>query len=803
MQVFFLSEHNRRTSIQYGYLPFNKESLICENTESNELLKSLNDLGVSFGFSLLSFIKAYLIKDFEIFREILAYEGPCHTEVKKEFNIKCIENQRPELVEILLDYYADGSLIAYSEEIKSFYDYLLNKLGSNYRGYALEFQDKGAALKISRQGLQIVLEGYHTQQAIDRAIEKDLNFLKLSDTEALKLSELKEYSDILFHEGAETNSKFCIINNVTEQRFDFFFMGPVKRFHYARPDLLNKLKKYVKTQIEEFEKGELLLKEEFPDYQFRAFRSGFRVKTNEFHFVFQGVPSIQQVRKVIEKKKESMAGLKEAETLGFQSKSLPATPFSETIQSLTEEKLLGVWEVGKLLIIKNPKNLSMLFFTDIKNVKTGIQIIEASQDLKINYDLAKSIQFKERDVLIHDCNADIDLNMLNNPTLSNFITFCKKGKIKELSEEDSRRVTIQLTHTVKKLLSDKQELARFARDLAHDATLCGWRISERVAYEYKSAFQLFQSDCVCERTLDSLLNDLYRIALLETIQTMTKLVQHPLSRNQTIHIGSYLRKQLKNAISLPFDPLHGNMLDHCVSGEDDYPLGTVLSYYEAFFIPILIERLIALQKEDFEAHKLLMEALIEVIPTPAGMFDALTMKRDQDLSDCEERLKIANNKLNELLVDPGYLQNEQIRRERDEIKNKIAALSSAWNTLNNKEPTLHKKNVAVSDQHRLKIETERIQHQQAKINQAISELKEKKRALTKSPIDSTQKEIKNLKIEKESIWELYHFKKKTEIEEFCEKEGYLAYDALLVPYITPKGAAKLLELKSFICPYSS
>jgi len=802
------------------WFPFEPGFLLTHILENNdkEALSNFTALGGKFGRNLLRKLAKREIS-LEILKQILASEGPVNKKLSELFNFEHIDGKPPAIKEVLIDYYRNG-WFACNVQLEPFYEYLLSKIGSPYRGVELEFKD-GTLQIILEESIQSTNEGYHTQKAIDEAIDferRRQNTVELSDTKALKSHELKEFSSLVYHEKFPTDPRFCIVNDPKQQKFivnygDYTIKDFRKKEFPYDFHVLDEVKEFVRGVYREFNEGWVLLKEAFPDLQIFVEVGSVTYTIENIPLI--GMPSVESMKSELEIIRERQKFEEEIKQAGFITTKRNENSFSKNFQLLFGNK----WFIEKLrlLVIKN-HNSFYFMHCHLKNAPSYISTIESATGFTLNYEKAKSIHFKETPNLIHDKNAEVDINLLNasyqesdetaRTALRNLVSRCKEGKkLKELSIEDSQVAYIQLTHTFKKLKTDQEQLRRFVNDLARDATLCGWRISSRISYEYKLAFNLFESD-VCELNLDSLLTELYKTTINETIQTMVKCVQHPFSLQQTIHVGSFLRKCLKDVINLPPDLVHGNTHDRYTIGEDDYPLESVLTYFEAFFIPLLIERLVALQKEDHEAHALLMDALVEIIPVLDGLTTELENERDTKILEWAQKFEEADRQFTEWLASQQYIQNDQMRSERETVKNKIIALSCQWNELNKSCQDLEngvsrpnkKRKITENSAECLHIEKERILYNQAKINEAIAELKAYKKTLKKPSLDveSMKRVIDKLKKEKETIWDLYRAKIRWKIEEFCETEGYLISDEIAVPYITPKGAAKLLELIGFI-----
>jgi len=786
IQTFLLSNQEGRTSLKTPVFPFQKRFLLKNILESGDeaMLQNFVSLGGKF--------------------------------VADDFTGLISDQWVSNVLELIIDQSFSGRANLNSAEYtKSFMKYILNKLGTQYRDFTVRIQDNKIYLK--NHECEMSFADFTTQKAIDYAINSK-KFSHFKDTEKLRENELKAYKDIIFHNYIPENPpiffiinkpddlKFIIVNinfdEVADNILGYYYY--YYSFPYDGENVLDRIVKQMKWLLRK-EKIIKVLKETFPEFKVSYDGNSLEVSNNDDKLRFKGIPSLEEVK---EKLFCTLAPKK-----GFEEydENLLFDQFSLNIERAASNKTFFCFsfedlETLKLLSFKNEEKLSLIFCEGVNTLDTSIATIEAAHNYSLNYQTAKNIKFLETIDITHDSKADVDFDRLNqllnsyegSDYLNNFLEYedityevlssalktlvssCCQGVIKDWDSEESQKLIIQLSHVILKKLEnrDEDELRRFVCELALEANFCGWAISRKIISEYKMAFNLLDQGGCGERTSDSIFRDLYAESIRETIATMIKFVLHPFSQDQSIHVESYLRSILQRVISLPSDLMSGDMRDKYRAGEDDYPRDKVVKFFEAFFIPILIQKLMTKQKEDNDAYPLLLQNFAELIPLPEGIFTEIEEQKNTKLADCETRLKIANDTLQALLISTKQTQNLSAYHE---IERKIGALSKEWLSLYNKEPN--------SDQ--LK-----------DINVSIAELDKERLALkglmgeTFSTVEKLQTEIQKLKQEKDQILESFRAKKQWKAEEIAEKQGLLTSDD--IPYLTLSGAIKLLELKGYI-----
>lgn len=859
IQTFLLSDQMIRTSLNVPRFPFKPSSLLKNILESSDeaMLQNFVSLGGRFQYADIIY---YFSKTSEedcpkispaILQKVLCHLTKGHYDSDGLFSEEnedktILDRQRPNVIELILDQFFEGSFKVESTDLmKSFTEYTFKKLGSIYRDFAIFIQDD--KLCIGNHEFDAAFEGLTTQKAIDRTIDRYL---------FSKTNVLQAYSHILFRDSLPNPPpSICILNLPNQQKFVVVCTNycegkqDFKDFPYTQVNVLEALLEFTKAKFQDQEAKVNELQKAFPNFKVELVQDGLtQFSKNNEKLNLYGIPSPEKAKSEIKGHNDSCLCTRSAKEQGFALYKFNINGnFSLDVKKYDFNKALLCFSISrtivplKLLVLKNQEKLSLMFCGGKDTLDSSIATIEAAHGYALNYQTAKNIKFPEPTTLIHDRKADIDLDRLNKLLLSykgsdylneflklnnttydvlssalkDFVSSCSQGKIKESDSMDSQKVIIQVSHTLKKLEStDKEELRRFVCELALETILCGWGISRKSSSEYKIAFNLLQQDdLLSERNLDSILTDWYSKSMLEAFETIIKFMRHPRSQGQSIHVESYLRSVLSPEISLPSNPLNGDMQDICHAGEDDIPREEVPKHTEAFFIPILIQKLVTKQKEDHEAYLLLLESFLELIPLPAGIFAEIEDQKNTRISDCEERLSRANDELNELLISADYTQK---LAEYNAIKSKIQTLSTQWLSVDKNLQDIeenaarpHKKiKLSLLDQKgEFLLGKERLCHQKDKINVSIAKLNEEQVQLEELigdsffKVETLQHAIRKLKEEMDCILNLYRAQKKWKAEEFAESQDWLASNEIEIPYLTETGAAKLLELKNYIIPY--
>lgn len=824
-----------RKSIMGDKWPFDESFVlkhILENSDEEMLQYYVAVVG---NFSLYSISECMKSKiDIEFFKKVLEHVDGDYYSIP----IENLKNQPLEIIEMILDQFFEGQLeLKKPEEWKSVITSFLGR--------------------------------YDNRLVTKKWYDREIELLKLADTEALKEGALHEYRDILHEESLprekfqepffdlagkltlegdpiesrdilhQTHTPISIFNNPDKKKFQVFFFDletgvpTFKDFPYS-PTAVVEVKDFAGSEMKKYEERIRGVTEAFPDEKMEILETGDHFSLSGTPYA--GVPSVAKVHSILEKRKFD----REAEKEGFVTKDIEKGTFSETIENNKDPKVLFHINSLKLFLFNN----FMSYFPNQSNLGSFIAEIERILEAVAGCQITKrSIPFSKSSSLIHEEKANIDLDLLNrllasyknsdylnafinrkdtnyeflSQSLKELVSLCKQGKrIKNLNEKDSRTLIIQLSHVLKKLKEGNETgLRAFICQLALDAS-CEWGAARTVAAEYKSVFNIFQQeDSLTKKNLDSCVIALYGGAIKEALETMTQFVLNEDSQNQALHVISYLRSILEKHISLPPDPLHGQMRDEYIAGYEDFPKDKVFEYFKAFFIPILIKRFLEEQKVNPEVHQVLLDGFADLVPVSKDYYDDLEWKKEIELDSCCENLDEAEQELKSLLVSPEYSEEIEYKRSKKEITNKIDSLCqesfSLKRTLGDlEEDALHpykKRKIELlgNKSDLIAIEKARIEDRLQKIDGEIKSFKAEYEKLERpagrrlpSRIKELKNKIKLIEKEKLAIKNRCEFQKKLRIQEYCENEGWFRSDDIGNCYLTEKGIVTLLLEKNYL-----
>lgn len=163
--------------------------------------------------------------------------------------------------------------------------------------------------------------------------------------------------------------------------------------------------------------------------------------------------------------------------------------------------------------------------------------------------------------------------------------------------QDYLDVLIYLTNTLEEMLKkkDEQALSMLVLELAKYGRYCGNKVSEICYHNYAFAFGISLEDSEAS-DVDSALSLSYKQAFLETIDILVQFVGDSASKQQTIHVISYLRAQLAAlGYLVPEDAriapeLQDGTKDRFYMqwGPQDYPKDILETIFPAICIPLFI-----------------------------------------------------------------------------------------------------------------------------------------------------------------------------------------------------------------------
>ncbi|MBA2369189.1 MAG: hypothetical protein H0V82_09225 [Candidatus Protochlamydia sp.] len=533
-----------------------------------------------------------------------------------------------------------------------------------------------------------------------------------------------------------------------------------------------------------------------------------------------------------------------------------------------------------LMSLCNSEKSILPFLNEMK------EIITAAQGHSINHKVDNQIKFVEAKTMHHENMANIDFNFLNNTfnsyqnteylkdfieskkanymtmksNLEKLVVLFKSNQLIKLNEKDSQRLRIQLTQVLKKLQeSDPQELRRFVCELAYLSKpgLCGPGIADMINFEYKSLFNLLEgSNLSVGKTIDSIFIEMYQEAIYETIETLLKLSISPISQSQSVHVRYYLWNELKKHFNIPSDPLNDSLVDtyqHEMFGSNDFPPEEIKQIYEAFFIPLLIQillrkgtmpRVMIDNSKNYQIstknYQLLLEGFVDLIVSNLNLdsdsqsfLTGLDEEREYCISEFNSKLDQLNAELNQLLINPIYLEKDRIERTCQNITDRIntlacesillhAELEDIKHTLNspqdektssmeNKKRTFDEITSIYQGTHLdlLNLAKSRIEYKLEELDKQEKRLKAHRQIMQISiqqnieplfqNLAELKKEISKIQKEKEEMLHRCNHNKREFIWALCEKNGWLLMDNELgIPNLTPAGAVKFLEIKEFL-----
>lgn len=782
--------------------------------------------------------------------------------------------QKPEILTLLLDHFFEGSEENCENQnlLGSFNSYTLAKIGKSYKGYTISLMEERDFLFSQNGQAVFALYGLYTQKGIDRIIEKEQNTQKLhllADTYKLLKGEPDDFKELFSQEN--NNGPITIVNAPQKKEFKVSYHDVdddgalyVKKFKYDPVQMTEEIRKFVSSYTQKVKERKELLVESFPEYVVEVTKDKtlLHKENDPLPLTFPGIPTVETVRLHFEELKSWDQVFEKAAEEGFEGYRSEHSNFFHVVNELLEKNqtysmtLLGRVQ-SMLFSTQNDCLLMMgLALTGLTNdqrlqritqsLGEWKRIVEAAKGYGINYETAREIQFTEIRTCIHDCKADIDLDLLNKL----FASYKKSDYLKELTrksgktfetlrtnlallvstaikgenfpqmfEKDSKILAIQLSHVLEMKVKggDGDDQRHFVCQLAFHSHLCGWGIADIIVPEYKAHFDLFQSDDSLEGiNFDSLDLELWGQALNETLNTMTKLALHPRSQNQTRHISSSLSKTLHKHLTLPKDPLKANMTDICYAGADDYPdEDKILQYSESICIPTAIQTIIGKQKESGKKHEVLLDGFLDAIETSGMLLKtdaeaailALTNKKNVFITNLDAELKNASDILNKLLTYYNPTQNDR----REELKNEIQALCLESLALNRQLKEVEQKSLSLKtcsaiaaclpltvNEKILDAEKGRLVYKNGLLDNKISTLKALKKQSPKedSFLSELKTQIEGIKKKKKDYLGHYRFDRREMMMSFCEDKGWL--NDL---YITELGAVKFLELQNKLKKY--
>ena len=369
-----------------------------------------------------------------------------------------------------------------------------------------------------------------------------------------------------------------------------------------------------------------------------------------------------------------------------------------------------------------------------KNIQPFIENLEktiyATQGYVLNYETVKAIQFSESKTMIHDEFAKIDLDVMNKllasykgsdylntfiaengtsyesltSNLSYVVAFVKtKSNYKDLSLKDSHKVAIQISQTLKELLTGDQETLReFVCDIAYEGSFCGIQFSAKSSSAYGITFDVLQSECFQENNLNSIFLNIYKQAINQTLDNMKNFALN--DKQQEIHVRSYLYTIIKEYLGLPEESIQD--IHRKKYGQKDFPSNQiVIEIFVALFIPIFTQLIAqaatvpnSKNKDEFEAYELLLngfydavgESLSVLVSEASATYDEGTdiqtklveieSRREMDLKSCTQEIEQIQQKLKSYL---GNTTHELLDSQLNNFQEFYDELTSHINSINN------------------------------------------------------------------------------------------------------------------------
>jgi len=695
-----------------------------------------------------------------------------------------------------------------------------------------------------------ILHGRFSLNFLKKDIDRYYEIQECKNIEFLKENQLKDHARLVFSSLSknEMENNYTVVIMVRTEEFAVLYRdfesGTLKAETYAQtPEKLIKLKAFVDERLALFEERKQLLNNKYPEIIVHI--SGKETILNSL--VLSGVPTVATV----ERKLNQQTGIAVASNAGFTYVKTPSDVGS--FSNLVDNNILvpAFTEIStindslNLLIMKSQFELFMIHAGQRSDWDTYIpemwRIFSAINGVTVNYETAKNFEFSNVRTIIHETVADIDLDCLNqvlrtsknSPFLNSFITkknmpyeqlssnlealvaTIKKGhQIKKLSLEDSNKIAIMLTHTVQRLREPGNEdnLRLFVCELAFDSAYCAWRITDRVTSGYKTAFNLLKN-------YESVFEELLTQAIHETFTTMMKFVLDNKERNQTIHVEGYLRSKLEPHMNLPQALFNDDFEDEYKSGINDYPPAKVLKFFEAFYIPLLVQTFMIKPSENHEHLSALLDKLIQLVTEKFSFekFGAIEEKYQSGMGNCHSELNILNETLNQCLTHPDYLKKQNQVAEYDKIPGTLHALINECEGFNNQitalkqgDPihTLKKRkfSIAPMTEEMKNIQKGLLQCELDERQKKISDLEQKQKSIEiimQGPIfqniDAIQTKIKQIKKMIEQYENRMAFEKRECVLEYCRQKQWLTEDEYGTDCFTEIGVVKLLELARIIC----
>jgi len=682
-----------------------------------------------------------------------------------------------------------------------------------------------------------------TKAHIDRFHEIE----EYRDIECLKKNHMQEYADRILTANAFMDSEIIkehslvittMANKFLVSSVDFDTgESTLRSCPFEKPDCLNITKRLINERLAIFEERKKLLMDKFPNIEIskggRETQLGIRK--------FKGTPSISTVVKRLNRDECHT----EANKAGFSHVIIPLKTF--TFANLIDGNPKGLTfleiptENGFLLnlfVLKTQYKSYIINTGERSDWNSYIgeigRILEAVNGITINFETAKQFKFSNVKSIFHDTIANVDLDFLNqtlrslkdskylnqvidktkmsyeqlSSSLEKLVAEIKKGgSFKSLSVEESRKMAIMLSHTVLKLKQsgDKDNLHVFVCELASESTYCEWKTLACVTTGYMAWFKNSdQNTDVFEQLISQ--------AISETIATMMKLVLDPEDKKQAIHIETYFRNKLEQYISLPQALLNDGFKDKYVTGRKDFPQEQILRFFEAFYLPKLLQTFMVKPSENHETLSVLLDAFISLNIENIS-FQDIEKKYQDDIERKQSELESLDSEQNECLTDPEYIQHQNLIADYGRIPSMIHALINDCET--------HQNNLKAFDQVDLKKKkiclmpvTEEMKEIQKKLSQCVIDEKEKEIDILKQKqiametilegpifknIDEIRAKIKKIKFAIERLTERFAFDKRECVLAYCRQKGWLTEDEYGTDCFTETGVIKYLELMKIIC----
>lgn len=815
-------------------------------------------------------IFSYLFKEFndDFLKKVLA-QAEIHDfsfpDNHEYFGSKLINN--PEIIEILFDkmmylpflvqrLFADDVKDHNIECLRNFSQQMFYKLTGEqsdsviYKGYTLSFE--GEKQMIYKDGV-CILEGIHTAKMIDSTIESDINAKKilfLRDTKNIK-RELNLDSLFLDDNALPPNiitfiSPVKIKNDLSLNRFivyytDFETMALQEAiFSHTQENVLSEMKEFVQSRSTLYKQKRKALTKHLENIDVLVTPSYIQFPLGgESPGYLRGIPTVEKLNsylKYIEEIKQKNFNIINYFGTG--------TTFNNLIKYCSGSYFVHLSYFNLKLFTFKGSYPFFMHHNEENDITSAIERMESIIEEIKTCSLKKEngIDFNNEENLNHRELANIDLDGLNKLIISfeegirkkrNDYVILKenmdllvsalktKKKIKELDSEEVGELAIKVSHTLKKLqeVNNLEELERFVIELACAFKSCGWNFAEKCNLEYIKAFHLFSKD-----DSKATFHDLYKNAILQTLDVMRKFAISPRSQAQSIHLISSLRKFLKDHIKLPPDPINGDLEDIYTTGEDDFPKDSVFNTFQAFFIPILVQTFLEeTTGSNYDKISLIVDDFTNLIPMYDDILQDEVMvcisEHEENFKEVSEKLASANSDLNDYLTTQDYILQKNLQEESAILDEKICVISrrimDAKNEITEMKNSPFKEkevvvrndksgffpfNVPVSD--KTKYRKEQLKASIKNLEKDEEELKAN-RELYKKGINYTltqhREKIRKIKVEEESVLNNQNRDRNNRIKKYCKRQGWLTHDKELdIYYFTAAGIVKYLQIKCIL-----